>query len=257
MSQDMDGYFFEVFSGLPRQGPGSVEMTKKALGMIEGLPKEPRILDIGCGTGASTIVLAEGTDGIITALDFHGPYLEELMEKARSRGVGDRIVPVKGDMKELQRMFDKDPEFDLIWSEGAIYIIGFRKGLEEAGALLRPGGITAVTDVVWLVEEPHPEVKGFWESEYPEISTLDNKLRLIGSSGYELVSHFLLPQDVWAEDYYLPLEENLKGFKDIHKGDPEAKAISEMVEDELRIWREYGDQYGYAFFIMRKLDKQE
>ena len=51
--------FFELFTGLPRQGPGSTPSTRRALGLVPGVGPRTRVLDIGCGTGAQTLVLAE------------------------------------------------------------------------------------------------------------------------------------------------------------------------------------------------------
>jgi hypothetical protein len=53
----------EYFSNLKRQGPGSPEVTLKALSFIESLPPDARIVDIGCGTGGQTMVLAQHTTG--------------------------------------------------------------------------------------------------------------------------------------------------------------------------------------------------
>ena len=50
--------FFELFSGLPRQGPGSAASTRRALGLVPGVGPRTRVLDIGCGTGDQTMVLA-------------------------------------------------------------------------------------------------------------------------------------------------------------------------------------------------------
>lgn len=61
-----------------RQGLGSVEATKKALRYLPKLNQESSILDIGCGTGAQTIVLAENTNANIIAIDMLQPFLDQL-----------------------------------------------------------------------------------------------------------------------------------------------------------------------------------
>ena len=59
----MDHYLkslFKLYEGLPRQGPGSTKSTLRALDYIRNnLPLNANILDIGCGCGAQTFVLAE------------------------------------------------------------------------------------------------------------------------------------------------------------------------------------------------------
>ncbi|TET24313.1 MAG: SAM-dependent methyltransferase, partial [Candidatus Bathyarchaeum sp.] len=48
-----------ITHALPRECPGDNESTRKAYLMLEGLPENSRILDIGCGPGMQTIELAK------------------------------------------------------------------------------------------------------------------------------------------------------------------------------------------------------
>ena len=65
---------------------------------------------------------------------------------------------------------------DLIWSEGAIYIIEFEHGINYWKKFLKTGGIMAVTEVIWTEDDPPQQIKHFWESEYPFISGIEKKL---------------------------------------------------------------------------------
>ncbi|HON94151.1 MAG TPA: class I SAM-dependent methyltransferase, partial [Sedimentisphaerales bacterium] len=62
-----------------RQGPGGDAETKRML-ELAGLDRSRRlkIADIGCGTGASTVLLAKELDAEITAVDFLPEFLDEL-----------------------------------------------------------------------------------------------------------------------------------------------------------------------------------
>ena len=48
----------DFFSNMERQGPGSPEVTLKALSFVDGLTDESLIADIGCGTGGQWYWLA-------------------------------------------------------------------------------------------------------------------------------------------------------------------------------------------------------
>ena len=109
-----------------RQGPGSDEATLKALSYIPLMNEKTKILDIGCGTGGQTLILANNTAAQITAVDMLPQFLETLMKKAKENNLLDRITAKEMLMDNLT--FDKN-SFDVIWSEGAIYNIGFEKGL--------------------------------------------------------------------------------------------------------------------------------
>ena len=53
----------EYFASVERQGPGSPEVTLKALSFIENLTEQSRIVDIGCVAGGQTMVLAQHAPG--------------------------------------------------------------------------------------------------------------------------------------------------------------------------------------------------
>jgi cyclopropane fatty-acyl-phospholipid synthase-like methyltransferase len=131
---------YEIFdSSLPRLSPGDKIYTKKALDMLydgKPVPDSLKVLDIGCGNGAQTIELAKRINGTITAVDNHLPYLEELMKRAEKQGIAEKIKPL---LKDMAHMEMSESSFDLIWSEGALYSIGFAEGLKLCGRLLRKG----------------------------------------------------------------------------------------------------------------------
>jgi methylase of polypeptide subunit release factors len=62
-----------------RQGPGGDAETRRAIDM-SGLSQRQalKLADIGCGTGASTLVLAQNLDAEIIAVDFLPDFLAML-----------------------------------------------------------------------------------------------------------------------------------------------------------------------------------
>ena len=241
-------YFLGIYGSLPRAGPGSREATRQAFEMMKGLPERPRILDIGCGPGVQTMDLLRLCDGTIVALDLLPWMLERTKQAAQDEGVLDRVELVQKDMQELD--FAQD-SFDIIWSEGAIYNLGFSNGLEKIKPLVRPGGYVAVTEVVWLDASPPQSVLEYWR-QYPEIDTLDNKLVVIDRLGYEPIGHFVLPSSAWTTDYYDPMAQLVADKSKEWAGLPEAEAVLREATDEIEMYRQHGNCFGYAFFVMRK-----
>ena len=71
--------FFELYEGLPRQGPGNRACAEKALGLCRDLSPTPAVLDLGCGVGGQTLHLVELVSGaVITAMDSHAPSIARL-----------------------------------------------------------------------------------------------------------------------------------------------------------------------------------
>ena len=240
--------FFEIHTDLERESPGRDRYTRQAFQMLPELAR-PRILDIGCGPGAATMELARLSDGDITGLDFHQPFLDRLDVKTREAGLSDRVHAVYGSMFEMAL---PEGSFDIIWAEGSIYIIGFERGLTEWRRFLRPAGYLVASEVAWLREDPPQELSLFWQENYPGIRTIPENLNSIPTCGYEVIGHFTLPEDAWWVGYYGPLEKRLQGLRKKYKGDPEALAVLDAEQTEIDMYRKYSQWVGSVFFLMQK-----
>lgn len=240
-------YFKKLYCYLPRAGPGDSASTRRAFSAIKGLPARPQILDIGCGPGAQTLELLGLCDGFVTALDLLPEMTSRVENAVQTAGFSDRVKIVQADMNEMS--FEPQ-SFDLIWSEGAIYPMGFRNGLAKVKQFLKPGGYVAVSEAVWLKPNPPREVVDFWK-EYPEIDTVDNKLKVIAELGYSLVDHFTLPASSWTALYYDPLEEKIVEYQTEWSGNSEGEAALEDARNEVSLFRRFSEYYSYVFLIVR------
>jgi ubiquinone/menaquinone biosynthesis C-methylase UbiE len=246
---DLDSYFYELFENLPRQGPGDNESTRKALGMMRPLPDTVDVLDIGCGSGMQTIELAGHINGTITALDNHQPFLDELERRAAREGLSGRIKTVNGSMFSLGFA---ESSFDVVWCEGAIFIIGFEQGLEAFRRVLKPGGYIAVSDLCWLRDDPPREIADFFGIEYPPIPSVAEVLEIVKKTGYEPVGSFTLPESTWWDSYYRPVEKGVEGMRRKYPGNERVEDLCRRMERETDMYRKYASYYGYVFFVMRK-----
>ncbi len=242
---NLEELFFSLHEGLPRQGPGSTESTYKALSSVSLSDDSLNILDIGCGPGMQTRLLAKTfPNSSITALDNYRPFLDQLESASLQEGITN-ITCIEASMFDLP--FDTG-SFDLIWSEGAIYIMGFSEGLVQWKPLLKPGGYLAVSELVWIKDHPPEIINEYWKLNYPGITTIEENKHIIHQAGYELCSHFTLPSKDWFTHYYTPLEENISHWD---MSIPGSSELISMEQEEIRMMREYSDWYSYEFFIMK------
>lgn len=239
----------EYFASVERQGPGSPEVTKKALSFIEHLTEQSRIADIGCGSGGQTMVLAEYAPGQITGLDLFPDFINIFNRNAGQLQLQERVQGVVGSMDNLPFGVG---ELDLIWSEGAIYNIGFQRGLNEWRKYLKPGGYIAVSEVSWFTDERPAEINEFWMDAYPEIDTIPNKVAQLQKAGYIPVANFILPENCWTEHFYAPQVEAQENFLKKYAGNEDAEGFIENQRHETKLYQKYKDFYGYVFYIGKK-----
>ncbi|MDP4292121.1 MAG: class I SAM-dependent methyltransferase [Bacteroidota bacterium] len=240
----------EYFSSMERQGPGSPEVTIQALSFIDNIAYESRIADIGCGTGGQTIVLAQHLQGRITAIDLFPAFIDKLNSNIRKLNLQDKIEGVVGSMDRLPF---QDEELDLIWCEGAIYNIGFERGINEWRKFLKPGGFIAVSEASWFTEERPLEIEKFWQDAYPEIDTISNKVAQMQKAGYIPVAIFVLPEYCWTDQFYalqIPVQEI---FLKKYAGNKTAEELVENQRHEAQLYYKYKAYYGYAFYIGKKI----
>ncbi|MDP6156871.1 MAG: class I SAM-dependent methyltransferase [Candidatus Thermoplasmatota archaeon] len=244
-------YFYELYSGIPRGGPGDNGSTRKAFSVMKGLPLQPNILDIGCGPGMQTLELARISNGNIIALDNYQPFLDKLMENARREGLEDRIKPINRSMLEMDF---RDETFDVVWSEGALYFMGFAKGLERCRQLLKDNGYLAVTEAVLFRPDPPRPVIEFWEKEYPAITDVESNIEMIRRAKFRLISHFPLPVSSWLDNFYDPMEALIHELMGKYEGNKVAMEIFGNSLSEVSTYKKYSDYFGYEFFIMQKTE---
>ncbi len=259
-----------------RQGPGSDAMTRKAIDMA-GLADELgdanrplQVADIGCGTGASAFVLAEALGAEVTAVDFLPDFLAELERRAASRGLSDRIRTLEASMEDLPF---KEEQFDVIWSEGAVYNMGFEAGVRAWKRFLKPGGWMVLSEITWLTAARPAELDEHWMAEYPEIGTASEKFRVLEECGFSPVGYAVLPEDCWTDHYYGPMRERFDGFLGQYDAGAGSESASgsgiasdsdsdlwamaeEIVESErkeMELYERYKAYVSYGMYVARKV----
>ena len=110
----------------------------------------------------------------------------------------------------------------------------------------------AFTDAVWRKEDPPPEVKASFDQDYPTMGWLEDDVAAIQASGFELVGHFALPDEVWWSNFYTPMEARIAELRGKYAGDIEALGILEQLSEEPEMHRRHSEFYAYEFFVARR-----
>ncbi|MBN1365312.1 MAG: methyltransferase domain-containing protein [Syntrophaceae bacterium] len=234
-----------------RQGPGGDAESEKALNLAMIDRARPlKIADIGCGTGASTFLLARLLDAQITAVDFLQDFLEVLEDRAENKGLSEKITTLCCSMDNLPF---RNEAYDVIWSEGAIYNIGFERGVIDWNRHLKVGGLLVVSEITWITSSRPSELQKYLVQEYPEIDVASSKIGILEKNGYSAIGYFVLPEHCWLENYYRPMQNRFKDFLNRHGNSEEAREIVEAENREIELYEKYKAFYSYGVYVARKL----
>jgi ubiquinone/menaquinone biosynthesis C-methylase UbiE len=240
----------DLHKNAQRQGPGSEADTLRALNFLEKPDRNAlKVADIGCGSGGQTLTLAKNLNAHITAVDLFPEFLSVLNEKAQSLALANKIVTLEKSMDYL--LFQKN-ELDLIWSEGAIYNLGFENGLKKWKDYLKVGGYLAVSEITWITNSRPTEIEDFWKAEYPEVATAALKIKQLEKHGFTLAGYFYLPPESWLATYYQPLQSKFKAFLKRHSHSKLAQKVVTDSQAEIDLYQRFKDYYSYGFYVAQK-----
>ena len=240
---------FRLHETLPQQGPGSDESTLAALARVYGLPPEPRILDLGCGSGRQTLALARTLGARMVAVDVHQPFLDQLESAAAAAGLSSRIKIRAADFGTLTF---PDASFDMIWSEGAAYQLGFREALQAWRRLLRSNGWLVVSECTWLTDTPPADVSAYWRQAYPGMATIAANADAAAAEGFVVHDTMALPPSDWSDAYYGPLRERMGALHNEAAKHPALAEVIDETEHEMAMFAQASDSYGYVFYVLRR-----
>jgi len=236
-----------LHAGLDRQGPGDPEFSRRILAGLPTLLESPRIADLGCGSGAGSLLLAEWFGVSVTAVDLSRIFLDQLEQRAKEAGLAHLIQTLEADMGQLDW---PDASIDFLWSEGAAYHLTFPGALRNWHRLLSHGGFAIISELSWFTENPAVPVREFWATAYPTMAIEAENADQAREAGYDVIATERLPAEAWWTHYYGPLRDRMKSQR------AEAdRVMAQVIRDtdvEMDLFRNYSSDYGYTFYVLRK-----
>lgn len=236
-----------------RQGPGGEEYTRRALDFSNLRGKHMlKVADLGCGNGASSLVLAEELDGTVMAVDQQEPFLKCLQQRAAKQGLAQKIKLYNSNMAKLP--FARS-SFDLFWAEASIHHLGLSKALELWRPFLKNNGYLIFSDLCWLGERRPEKLQRYWDRFYPSMMSASHNMETLEQNGFSMCGYFVLPEQCWLDNYYQPLQQRFEDFLQRHEHCESARQMVRQELDEMAIYRRYHEYYGYAFYVARKIPR--
>jgi len=148
-------YYFEFQAswGLTKH-MGGLEATKELIEACH-IDKDSYVLDIGCGVGITACYLAKEYSCKVVGVDLSEMMVERSNERAKRKGVEDRIKFIVADAQNLPF---EDCIFDAVISESVnTFMKDKQKAVSEYVRVIRPGGYVGFNEAIW-VETPPSEL---------------------------------------------------------------------------------------------------
>ena len=240
---------YYLHEGLPRQTPGSEMSTRRAIHGLGPLRRNPRALDVGCGTGRSAILLAQELGARVSAIDIHQPYLDRLSAASQRSGLSALIKPIRMSMAEMEF---KPGSFDLVWSEGSAYFVGIRRSLELWFPLLKESGVAVFSELCWLTEDRPGEAVEYWAAAYPAMATAAAHLAAARDIGYTVRDSWTIPERDWWDEYLNPLQARMDALAGEAGRDWQLAELMAESRRAIEVYRRYSACFGYVFHIVSK-----
>jgi len=234
----------DLHRGHDRKGPGDTDFSRNILSNLSTLPLKPRIADLGCGSGAGALQLAQHYQSTVMAVDFSSIFIDELKARAKQLGLEHLIIPIHGDMGKLNWSAGS---VDLLWSEGSAYNLGFEQALKIWRPLLTTSGIAVISEMSWFTDNaPEPAI-AYWQNAYPMMGAEAENINRANRSGFSVLSTHRLPSQAWWVNYYEPLRKRMQQIEIT----PITQLVIRETEEEMSLFEKFSESYGYTFYILQ------
>lgn len=227
-----------------RQCPGDDAFC---LDLLRRLPKLfPRsIADIGCGSGASSLLLAQQYQQSILCVDPSQDDLDVLMASAQSAGLSGLITTLCADLGELDpRSF----RVDLLWSEGATGSMTFVEAMQKWRPLMLRGGTAVISELNWFHRDQPPDAFAYWSNAYPNMSSEFVNQAIAEQYRFKLLFKERLPAEALWESYYKPLVERFEAEEAVTAS---MEAVVTQILTEVDLFTRYAEDFGYTYYVLQ------
>src|SRR5581483_10204216 len=95
------------------------------------------------------------------------------------------------------------------------------------------------------------EPRAFWSRHFPEMTSVEENVKIARECGYVVLDWFALPPEAWW-NYYGPLRDRVRELRVDHGGHPHAAAALDQTDEEIAMYERFGSSYGYVFYVLKR-----
>lgn len=258
MEQEQTFFDFAAEVGLTKH-IGGVGATGELAGLCHIDPGR-RVLDVGCGAGATPCYLVKRYGCRVTAVDIRPAMVDRAAARARKEGLAGQIELRVADAQDLP--FDGDL-FDAVITESVTaFPEDKQRAVAEYARVTRPGGYVGLNETTWLKTPVPPEVVD-WAAQDVGASvkplTAGEWRALLEGAGLAEIAVKVLPVDVRQEAKGLVARYGAGGTVGIlwrmlrlYARSPAYRRFAKEVGRRGIVPKDLADYFGYGLFVGKK-----
>lgn len=204
----LDPYVFLAVLGKRVIHPGGRRSTEELV-RLGAFEHGHRVLDVGCGVGATAIALARGTGSEVTAVDISPLMLERAHRNVARARLGGMVAVGFGDILDLKF---PDGSFDRVIAEAVTMLVDRGRAARELFRVCRPGGLLLATEFYWR-RPPTVEAREVFLGQVcpgMRIDSLDDWVRIYQEAGFSDIQVRCGPFEMMTPRGFLA-DEGLRG----------------------------------------------
>lgn len=161
--------FGEVFQGSrPASTDELLEYIIQAARLEDGL----RVLDAGCGVGGPAVGFAERRNLNIEALTLAQVQVEEAQKRIKAKGLEHQIKVRQGDFHHLAELYPANSFDRVLFLESLCHAEDYRRALEQAKQVLKPGGLLYIKDFYAIDHRSRPQLLELHAKDLQELNRI-------------------------------------------------------------------------------------
>ena len=206
------------------------------------LPKTARVLDLGCGKGATSIALAQILGLHVVGVDLFAPFIELCRERADEAGVGHRCTFRCADIRKLSG--EIEPADVAIFAALGDVLGPLDATIGVIRQLVKPGGHMIISDD-FLEDEATTSLPS-----YDEYVSHEETLRRLQAHGDIIVREIIEPE-AEEEDEGALIRRRALALAEKH---PElAEAFRRFADDQDRAYEYMAEHLVAAIWVVRRV----
>ena len=230
--------------------PEATQHTNEIMAELANLTADSRVLDLGCGYGATARYLARQYGCAVVGINLSEKQLALANERALEAGLQSSLTFESGDFHNLKY---QNEFFHVVWSQEAfLHGANKEKIISEAMRVLTPGGTLIFTDLLVRVGTSASDRQQIYERvRSPEMWDLDDYHRCLISQGFRVLQE----QDwsVHVARSYSWIKDQVEKNRDVLSTRTDPQTVDQTI-DSLGFWVDSANagKIGWGLFVAAK-----